>query len=96
LVPSAADVIRVFCSLCREHRDFGSYDKLCSAFTVVELREMLPEECRSHKSYSPEADKDKRWFIDGPGDYFFCGAKEADARARMLVYLVFNNNLIPT
>lgn len=35
-------------------------EKQISAFTVAELGEMLPKECRSHKSYNPEVDVDKQ------------------------------------
>jgi hypothetical protein len=65
-----------------------------SAFTVAELGEMLPKEYRSHKSFEPQPASDEIWVIDGKADGLFYAATEADARAKMLVYLI-ENKLIP-
>lgn len=48
----------------------------CSAFTVAELGEMLPERCPSYRG-------DGIWYSEGGR-----GKTEADARAAWLIYLV--------
>ncbi|MDD4584800.1 MAG: hypothetical protein PHR33_02940 [Bacilli bacterium] len=66
----------------------GSY----TAYTVAELGEMLPKECKSFKE-----GKDFYWECEriGADKYRSVsgGNTEADARARMLIYLKENNLL---
>lgn len=91
----ASNVIKVFCSLCREHRDFGSYNKLYSAFTVAELGEMLPEAFFWENMTQVGLHCGK--YSGGWHVYYKTASKrihyeddktEADARAKMLVYLI--------
>lgn len=57
-----------------------------SAFTVAELGEMLPKQYRSWKSGD-----DKEWICDTWASTVQRAETEADARAKMLVYLLENN-----
>lgn len=98
----APNVIKPFCSLCREHRTFGRYDKLCSAFTVAELGEMLPEYLvgddqirfdltiwRDSEMWNVSYwwDEDTRRLPDMRIETTVAPF-EADARAKMLIYLL--------
>ena len=82
-------------------------EKICSAFTVAELGEMLPRGFYSIKYVgAPEYIKDKNNKIQWTGGYlnhhWMCGKiyetneyeqsanTEADARAKMLIYLIEN------
>lgn len=61
------------------------------AFTVAELGEMLPPECSSSWSY----DKRGRWSCENYVNHQeFFAATEADARAKMLIYLAENKLLV--
>lgn len=67
--------------------------RLCSAFTVAELGEML-KELTNHKDYTILFADNKQWFWEWKnfGGY---ADTEADARAKMLIYLL-ENSLLPT
>lgn len=56
-----------------------------SAFTVAELGEMLPLKIRSWQ------DSKGVWICEAEGSGFFHEDTEADARARMLIYLIENS-----
>jgi hypothetical protein len=59
--------------------------EITSAFTVAELGEMLPHDCRTRRS----VDEKGKWLVDTlRSDRFFRAATEADARAKMLIYLL--------
>jgi hypothetical protein len=82
----APNIVKPFCSLCREHRDFGSYERICSAFTVAEFGEMLPP------AFSSSRGADGKWMCvnemkssSEDGKIIFADT-EADARAKMLLY----------
>lgn len=67
-----------------------------SAFTVAELGEMLPSECKSYRPKQGEFKWECELYdISGKG-YRSCsgGETEANARAKMLIYLI-ENNLTP-
>lgn len=82
-----------------DRRDRPQWNILCSAFTVAELGEMLP---RSYMSMKPDWLTTRkgekygccdvvRYIKDGCGfDNGFLADTEADARAKMLVYLLEN------
>lgn len=56
-----------------------------AAFTVAELGEMLPLNCRTRRSI----DEPGFWLIDSLGvDHFFRDRFEANARAKMLIHLI--------
>lgn len=61
-----------------------------SAYTVAELGEMLPKQYRSWKSGD-----DKEWICDTWASTVQRAETEADARAKMLIYLVENNLITP-
>ena len=65
-------------------------EKLCSAYTVAELGEMPPIECSLYKSRNRELYGDKILFFcsDSNGRVLIYSEKEADARAKMLIYLI--------
>jgi len=70
--------------------DMNIHGKQYSAFTVAELGEMLPKGCFTTKTESDEFP----WRCEYKGGYgvIASGADtEADARAKMLVYLLENN-----
>jgi hypothetical protein len=63
---------------------------LCSAFTVAELGELMPIGYRTHKEYYT-------WYVTtnhclrcDNEDFFIMDKNEADARAKMLIYLLEN------
>ena len=83
---------------------------VCSAFTVAELGEILPEEVKTEEldfHFRTKKRKDNHWIVKyvgrkGSGTSFRynslkknCegekGKTEADARAKMLIYLLENN-----
>ena len=73
----------------KEDMDFGYIEKQCSAFTVAELGELLPEEYWSIKSTEPKG----LWACIYLGlgiEHLTESTTEADARAKMLVYLLEN------
>jgi hypothetical protein len=95
----APNVIKVFCSLCLVHRDFGSYEKICSALTVAEFGAMLPmhiqgnEDDRTHNHGMFFGDfrsirHSSGWHIEYVGCFGMNGDNEADARAKMLIHLI--------
>lgn len=61
--------------------------KLLSAFTVAELGEMLPKRCSTHKSLDNDSEW-CGWYADD--DHIFRANTEADARAKMWLYLKKN------
>jgi hypothetical protein len=94
-------VIKLFCSLCREHRDFGSYEVVCSAYLAGELGEILPTYFR--EIFAIQSRRAKHH--SETGAEWLCGAQddggnwkikveshsEAEARGLMLAYLLENN-----
>lgn len=70
----------------KEKANSSAWIKICSAFTVVELGEMLKY---SLQSYYEDHDGDYHISIFGKTIMFIDG-KEADARAKMLIYLIKN------
>jgi hypothetical protein len=68
-----------------------------AAFTVAELGEMLPKLCYSQQVHSDT--ESNRWETDAPEgmiedtDERFLADTEADARAKMLIYLIENDLL---
>jgi hypothetical protein len=74
----------------------GNVREELSAYTVAELGEMLPQGCESFKTQSPEKGWVCYWEHE-KGRYNKCyGHVEADARAKMLIYLLENNLLPPS
>lgn len=68
---------------------FPSSGEFCSAYTVAELGEMLPMQMRSWKWGSKEV---PAWSCEAyESDIDFDADTEADARAKMLIYLKENN-----
>jgi len=67
------------------------YEKWCSAFTVAELGEMIPAGM-TLKTFYPETENAWVGFWDEKEkiDKIFYGNTEADARAKMLCYLLEN------
>jgi len=66
-------------------------DKITSAFTVAELGEMLPSFIDSwHVKRTWECSVK----LDRDGGMTFCAKTEADARAKMLIYLLKNKLLL--
>jgi len=71
----------------------GKQDEMYPTFTVAELGEMLPNFCSSYQMPEPHTSSSI--------SLWYCGAKEtelsqvaeteADARAKMLIYLIENN-----
>jgi hypothetical protein len=62
--------------------------KICSAFTVAELGEMLPDDTESYKDvrgWNCDRDNNLDGFISSSG-----GKTEAEARARMIIHLIEN------
>ncbi len=80
-------------------RDDFHYPNYVSAFTVAELGEMLPESIEETEwTHILEIDHwdEGKWHIvyaSAKGDYFaeVHAETEADARAKMLIYLIENN-----
>lgn len=74
-------------------------DKQISAFTVAELGELLPYQF--DRQWLPIKDDDGTWHVwerefgmyDKDGNEFQNEATEADARAKMLIYLLENHLL---
>lgn len=64
----------------------------CFAFTVAELGEMLPKHCKSFQAYNTK--KNNKWWCEY-SQYGVIDTKyaetEANARAKMLIYLLENN-----
>ena len=63
----------------------------CSAFTVAELGEMLPN--HAHSWHVPEGEWYCSWKKLPNGHPSFIADTEADARAKMLIYLLENRLL---
>lgn len=74
-------------SLIGSHKGYRDYVKLCSAFTVAELGEILPVNEKPIKTYKR---KDGKYFIQWKLLQIIADT-EADARAKMLIYLLENN-----
>jgi hypothetical protein len=76
--------------------DYEEEPENYAAFTVAELGEMLPKIAIPNTNYYGSKTEDGRWevgyvFMDGSGIYHLeVEATEADARAKMLIYLVEN------
>lgn len=67
------------------HNSLRIRNKLISAFTCAELGKMLPVSARSRKLF----DSENSFIIDALGqDKFFVNKNEAEARAKMLIYLL--------
>ena len=71
-------------------------DEIYSAFTVAELGEMLPDETRSEKAQHIQS-REPQWIVEpSEGSDFedigqsFIDDTEANARAKMLIYLIEN------
>ena len=73
----------------------GTYDVIisssiiCSAFTVAELGELLPYNCYTRKSKTNKGCFEAH-IIEKGGDEVFIDENEANARAKMLIYLIEN------
>lgn len=90
--------------IAEEGEDFGSMEEqmdYASAFTVAELGEMLPWEVQDEKYkkytyWSSRVNQGNEWgcayegFEQNLGGYVFVADTEADARAKMLIYLLEN------
>lgn len=65
-----------------------------SAFTVAELGEMLPSWCKSQKIVTANLTPTKKWCCAAhPQEYeskYLSADTEANARAKMLIYLIEN------
>jgi hypothetical protein len=73
--------------------DWSDDGESYSAFTVTELGEMLPKTVVSTKTL--DFDKGEQWHCYSKDyDTFFYGT-EADARAKMLIYLLENGLITP-
>ena len=76
----------------------SAWKENCSAFTVAELGEMLPSSLKTdYGSWNylqiTKAGNTKEWLIA----YFhdeIRGSTEADARAKMLIYLIENKHMV--
>jgi len=76
--------------ICR--RELYEHHNYYSAFSVAELGEMLPRDCRLRRSVNEPG----KWLVDALStDRFFRAETEADARAKMLIYLLENKLLNP-
>jgi len=79
-----------------EHDGFLGYKLIASAYTVAELGEMLPEYIRTNAGYLQlvTVKISKKWEVRynlGQEMYkLFYNETEADARAKMLIYLLEN------
>lgn len=65
-----------------------------SAYTVAELGAMLPSHVKVNSAWMPisfSQRENKGWRVVIRGVYQPCDVKEADARAKMLIYLLENN-----
>ena len=89
--------------LCHKQSEWGEFFESVSAFTVAELGEMLPLLTKCWKG-EPSDGNEGDWiceFMDFDKYGFAKGMKvttadtEADARAKMLIYLIENNLLTP-
>jgi len=77
------------------HESYG--EPLCSAYTVAELGEMLPDLLRDkfgeNQLLTINKRSNKNWYVDYGGfleGIYFEADTEADARAKMLIYLKEN------
>ena len=68
----------------KTHHDGTTIGDFYSAFTVAELGEMLPRLCSTYKDKSHGV-----WHCDNLNEIYI-GDTEADARAKMLCYLLEN------
>ena len=62
----------------------------CAAFTVAELGEMLPREQWGCDDKGPKNRPYRIWWSTAPVETDWVAATEADARAKMLIYLIEN------
>lgn len=77
--------------LHRSDDDQWLIDRCYSAFTVAELGEMLPKNCRTRRSIDHKDD----WLVDSLStDHMAHSPTEADARANMLIYLLENGLIL--
>ncbi len=81
-------------SKLRHSYDGREPEHYVSAFTVAELGEMLLNH-RNIRHRFVNAGEGKRWVTSNDERNYFADT-EADARARMLIYLLENNLITPT
>lgn len=98
---------RITCAGCMENAvdEYRDSELIGCAFTVAELGEMLPvriQGSENDRTHNPgmffgdlrSARHSSRWHIEYIGCFGMNGDTEAEARAKILIYLL-ENNLVP-